>query len=288
MSIKFNDVSYVYLPSSPYEFEALKHVNLELKEGKITALIGHTGSGKSTLVQHINGLILPSSGEVVIDEFTLTNKVKIKGIKKLRKHAGMVFQFPEYQLFEETVYKDIIFGPKNFGVKDEELDNIAKNVIKMVGLDETYLERSPFELSGGQKRRVAIAGILALDPDILVLDEPTAGLDPIGAKEMMDLFKKLNDLGKTIIMVTHEMDFVLKYADEVVVMKEGEIKAQTDPISFFYDDNLLKEVIIEEPQVITFTKKLLKNGLNVDFKKIKDIDSLLEQIVSIKGGANNE
>ena len=288
MSIKFNDVSYVYLPSSPYEFEALKHVNLEFKEGKITALIGHTGSGKSTLVQHINGLILPCSGEVVIDEFTLTSKVKIKGIKKLRKHAGMVFQFPEYQLFEETVYKDIIFGPKNFGVKDEELDNIAKNVIKMVGLDETYLERSPFELSGGQKRRVAIAGILALDPDILVLDEPTAGLDPIGAKEMMDLFKKLNDLGKTIIMVTHEMDFVLKYADEVVVMKEGEIKAQTDPISFFYDDNLLKEVIIEEPQVITFTKKLLKNGLNVDFKKIKDIDSLLEQIVSIKGGVNNE
>jgi len=288
MFIEFKNTSYIYFPKTPYEYKALDNINLEFQKGKITAIIGHTGSGKSTLAQHINGLLVPSSGEVHVNDYVITNKAKIKNIKGLRKYAGMVFQFPEYQLFEETIYKDIAFGPKNFGIKGEELDNLVKESLRLVGLDESYLEKSPFELSGGQKRRVAIAGILALDPEVLILDEPTAGLDPQGAIEMMELFKKLNRHGKTIIIITHEMDFVLKYCDDVVVMKEANLVAHTDPISFFYDEELLRNVIIEEPLVITFTKKLLNKGLNLNINKIKDVDSLAKEIALAKGGANNE
>ena len=288
MCIEFKNLSYVYFPKSPYEYKALDNINLKIKKGKMTAIIGHTGSGKSTLAQHINGLLIPTSGEVHVKDYVITNKAKIKGVKALRKYAGMVFQFPEYQLFEETIYKDIAFGPKNFGVKGEELDCLVKSSLKMVGLDESYLEKSPFELSGGQKRRVAIAGILALDPEVLILDEPTAGLDPQGALEIMELFKHLNNLGKTIVMITHEMDFVLKYCDEVVVMKDAHLVAHTDPINFFYDENLLKEVIIEEPLVVTFVKKLSQKGFNLDRYKIKDVQSLAKEIALAKGGANNE
>lgn len=288
MFIEFKNTSFIYLPSSPYEFKALDEINLKFKEGKITALVGHTGSGKSTLVQHINGLLIPTSGEVCVKDYTITNKAKIKGIKNLRKYAGMVFQFPEYQLFEETIYKDIAFGPKNFGVKDEELDIIVKKVIKMVGLDESYLERSPFELSGGQKRRVAIAGILALDPDVLILDEPTAGLDPQGAKEIMELFYDLNKQGKSIIIVTHEMEYVLKYCDEVVVMKNGKVEANCDPFTFFYNDDLLSKVKIEEPLIVSFVKKLMKNGMDINPKTIKDIDTLCDTLSSMKRGDKHE
>ena len=290
MFIEFKNTSYVYFPKTPFEYKALDKVSLKLKEGNMTAIIGHTGSGKSTLAQHINGLLVPSYGEVCIKDYVITNKAKLKGIKQLRKYAGMVFQFPEYQLFEETVYKDIAFGPKNFGIQGEELDALVKKSLHLVGLDESYLERSPFELSGGQKRRIAIAGILALDPEVLILDEPTAGLDPQGAIEMMELFKLLNNLGKTIIMITHEMDFVLKYCDEVVVMKKANVVAKTTPVEFFYNEDLLKEVTIEEPLVVSFTKELINKGLKLDIQNIKDVESLAVEIASIKqkGGVDNE
>ena len=200
----------------------------------------------------------------------------------------MVFQFPEYQLFEETIFKDIAFGPKNFGVKDDELEKVVKKSLELVGLDESYLEKSPFELSGGQKRRVAIAGILALDPDVLILDEPTAGLDPQGAIEMMELFKSLNSLGKTIIIITHEMDFVLKYCDNVVIMKKANVISCSTPVEFFYNEDLLKEVNIEEPLTISFTKKLINKGFKLDINKIKDVESLANEIYLAKGGVNNE
>lgn len=288
MFIEFKNTSYVYFPKTPFEYKALDNVNLSFEEGKITAIVGHTGSGKSTLAQHINGLLVPTSGEVYVKDFVITNKAKLKGIKNLRKFAGMVFQFPEYQLFEETIYKDIAFGPKNFGVEGEELEKVVKKSLELVGLDESYLERSPFELSGGQKRRVAIAGILALDPEVLILDEPTAGLDPQGAIEMMELFKSLNKLGKTIIIITHEMDFVLKYCDRVVVMKKANIISSTTPVEFFYNEDLLKEVKIEEPLTITFTKKLLQKGMKLDINKIKDVESLANEIYLAKGGVDNE
>ena len=221
MSIKFQEVSYTYSPSSKFAFNALKNISLEFEMNKITALIGHTGSGKSTLVQQLNALLIPTSGTLEVFDFIITNdKKKNKNLKSLRKRVGLVFQFPEYQLFEETVAKDIGFGPKNFGVSEEEISKIVKKVIVQVGLDESFLERSPLELSGGLKRRVAIAGILAMNPEVLVLDEPTAGLDPNGAKAMLDLFVELNRLGKTIIIVTHEMDYVLEYCDLCVVVNK--------------------------------------------------------------------
>lgn len=284
MPIVFKELSHVYYPNSPFEYEALKKINLTLQDKKFIAIIGHTGSGKSTLAQHINALLLPTSGELQVDNFTIQPKVKIKGIKMLRKHAGMVFQFPEYQLFEETIFKDIAFGPKNFGAKEETLQEKVVEVLELVGLDETYLEKSPFELSGGQKRRVAIAGILAMDPDILILDEPTAGLDPQGAHEMMRLFRTLHRSGKTIIMITHEMEYVLGYCDEVVVMKDGKIVTQKRPIDVFTDDELLKDINIEAPAVISFAKKLEANGLKLNYENIKTTSSLVDAIVEAKRG----
>ena len=189
MSITFKEVEHIYSQNTPFAYHALKGVNLNIKKGSMVALIGHTGSGKSTLVQHINALLLPTKGQIQIEDYMISATDKPSLLKPLRKKAGLVFQFPEYQLFEETILKDIIFGPKNFGVNEEEAIIKAKEALKLVGLDESYLEKSPFELSGGQKRRVAIAGILAMEPEILVLDEPTAGLDPQGAKEMLSLFK---------------------------------------------------------------------------------------------------
>ena len=207
MPIKFEKVSHIYSEGTPFRYVALEDVDLEFREGAFTAVIGRTGSGKSTLVQHLNALLLPTSGTVIVDDWELKAGQDAKGLKKLRKKVGLVFQFPEYQLFEETVLKDVSFGPKNFGVSVKEAEEKASNALRMVGLEKEYEQRSPLELSGGQKRRVAIAGILAMDPDILVLDEPTAGLDPQGALEMMRLFRDLNKIhGTTIIMVTHDME----------------------------------------------------------------------------------
>ena len=257
---------------------------MTFQDKKFTAIIGHTGCGKSTLAQHFNALLRPTKGEVNVNDYVITPKSKIKHLKQLRKVVGMVFQFPEYQLFEETVFKDIAFGPKNFGNKEDDLKEKVIEVLKMGGLDESYLDKSPFDLSGGQKRRVAIAGILAMDPDILVLDEPTAGLDPQGSRDMMQLFKDINAKGKTIIMISHDMDSVLANCDEMVILREGQVVTKDTPNKVFTNEALLKELGINAPEVIKFARTLQENGLNVDLESIKDIDTLIAAIVKARRG----
>ena len=300
MSISTKDLCYTY--QSSFESHALKNVNLELEDHCFLALVGETGSGKSTLVQNLNGLLTPTSGEIKMGNYVIrvidskrqlidlslskeeVNKLRKKKrekqfeLKKLRKYAGLVFQFPEYQLFEESVLKDVMFGPKNFGIKDEEAKKLAIEALKSCNIDSSYFSRSPFELSGGEKRRVAIAGILALDPEVLVLDEPTAGLDPQGEKEMMALFEKIYESGKSVIIVTHNMDLVLKYARTVVVMSKGEVVKKGDPLDVFVDEELLKNVAIEPPYVIKVALALKEKGIDVDLTKVKDIPSLAKEI----------
>ena len=277
MSITFKEVEHTYSADTPFAYHALKGVNLNIKKGSMTAIIGHTGSGKSTLIQHINALLLPTSGQVQIEDILITATNKPSSLKPLRKKAGLVFQFPEYQLFEETILKDIIFGPKNFGVSEEEAIKIAKDMIQLVGLDESYLERSPFDLSGGQKRRIAIAGILAMNPDILILDEPTAGLDPQGAKEMLQLFKKVNQEGKTVILVSHDMNQVLEYCDDVVVMNHGHVEKHVTVNELFKETDYLTSLSIDLPIITSFILKLNENGFHLD-PSIKDLNVLIHEI----------
>lgn len=277
MSIKFEQVSHTYSKNTPFQYIALKNVDLAIEKGSFTAIIGHTGSGKSTLIQHINGLILPTSGIVTVNDFIIDAKNPPKILRSLRQMAGLVFQFPEYQLFEDSVEKDIIFGPKNFGVDEETAKQKAKDALAMVKMDESYLEKSPFDLSGGQKRRIAIAGILVMDPDILVLDEPTAGLDPQGAKEMMDLFKALNEQGKTVIIVTHDMNHVLNYCDHAVVMNKGEIIKMGTVNEIFEDPEYLETLSIDLPIMTHFIYELNKKGFHID-PTIHDLDTLVKAI----------
>ncbi|MEG0077888.1 energy-coupling factor transporter ATPase [Anaerorhabdus sp.] len=264
MSILFEKVSHTYSPDTPFSYAALTDVDLEITEGKMTAIIGATGSGKTTLVQHLNALLLPTSGKLTILERVIEAGVQPKKLKSLRKDVGLVFQFPEYQLFEETILKDIIFGPKNFGVSEEDAIQKAREVMKLVDLDMSYLDKSPLDLSGGQKRRVAIAGILAMEPKVLVLDEPTAGLDPQGSQQMMGLFRKLNkELNKTVLIVTHDMEHVLNYCDEVVVVKDGKIFCKQDVKTFFKQESLCEELNILPPAIVQLRNACLKCGMNL-------------------------
>jgi len=279
MSIRFNNVFYIYNVNSPFASSALNNINLEINDHEFVSIIGHTGSGKSTLVQQINSLLRPTKGKIEVGDFVISaDEKKTKGLKKLKKYAGLVFQFPEYQLFEETVLDDVAFGPKNFGDNDEEAKNKAKKALEAVNIDESLFDKSPFELSGGQKRRVAIAGIIALAPSILILDEPTAGLDPQGSKEMMDLFNKIHQQGTTIIMITHDMNNVLKYSSRAIVMSEGEIIYDGKPHALFLKDNLDEKYHIDVPMVIEFAKSLKQKGLKLDIDKIVDVESLIEEI----------
>jgi len=283
MPIVFSHLNYVYSPKTPMESGALKEINLTIKDDSFTMLVGHTGSGKSTLVQQINALLIPSEGQVDVNGIIVDKNVKkLKNIKELRKGVGLVFQFPEYQLFEETVLKDVSFGPKNFGVKNEEAENLSKEALSLVGIDESLFDKSPFELSGGQKRRVAIAGVITLNPKILVLDEPTAGLDPQGSREMMHLFEKIHQRGTTIVMITHDMDNVIRYADEVVVLSKGRVVKEAKPYELFSDEDLFSDLSIEEPLVITMAKRLNRAGYTLPLEKIKDIDTLAEEIAKEK------
>ncbi len=282
MSIKFKEVKHSYGVGTPFVYHALKGVNLEIEDGSFCAIIGQTGSGKSTLIQHINALLLPTSGSVDINSYHIEANQKNMKFKNLRKDAGLVFQFPEYQLFEETIQKDIIFGPVNFGVTVEEAKELSKKMLKLVGLDSSYLERSPFELSGGQKRRVAIAGILAMQPDILILDEPTAGLDPQGSKEMMELFQRINKQGTTIILVTHDMNHVLEYCDDVIVMNQGKVEKQTKVSKIFKDQEYLETLGICLPIITNFIIELNNKGFDID-PGIKTVDMLAKAI----GGSIN-
>lgn len=283
MSITFKKVEHVYSPDTPFAYHALKGIDLIIPQGSMTALIGHTGSGKSTLIQHINALLLPTKGTVEIEDILISATDKPSTLKPLIKKAGLVFQFPEYQLFEETILKDIIFGPMNFGVSQEEAIQLVKETLKLVGLDESYLEKSPFDLSGGQKRRVAIAGILAMDPDILILDEPTAGLDPQGAKEMLNLFRKINQQGKTVIIVSHDMNQVLEYCDDAIVMNNGKIERHEKVSELFKETEYLNSLSIDLPIITSFIQELNKNGFHID-TSIKDINEL----ITVIGGQINE
>jgi energy-coupling factor transport system ATP-binding protein len=266
MDIRFEQVDFTYQPNTPFEQRALFDVNLTIKEGSYTAIVGHTGSGKSTLLQHLNALVKPTKGTVTIGDRTIVPETNNKNLKPIRKKVGIVFQFPEAQLFEETVAKDIAFGPKNFGVAEEEAQQTAAKMLHLVGLDASYLERSPFELSGGQMRRVAIAGVLAMEPEVLVLDEPTAGLDPQGRKEMMEMFEQLHkQQGITIVLVTHLMDDVANYADHVLVLEKGKIVKAGTPQTVFADINWLKEKQLGVPTAAAFAEKLIAKGMTFDY-----------------------
>ncbi len=264
MPITLENLQHVYAANTPFSYAALNGVDLKITEGKITAIIGATGSGKSTLVQHLNALLLPTGGKLTILDRTITAEEKPQHLKSLRKQVGLVFQFPEYQLFEETVLKDVAFGPKNFGATEQEANHRAQEALKRVGLDASYFEKSPLDLSGGQKRRVAIAGILAMEPEVLVLDEPTAGLDPQGAQQMMALFCRFNrEQKKTVLIVTHDMEHVLNYCDEVVVMKDGKLFTHQKVTDFFQELSLLKELNILPPAVVRMREMLNEKGFHI-------------------------
>lgn len=265
MSIEARKLTHIYSEGTPFAFRALDEADITIPEGKMTAIIGQTGSGKSTFVQHLNGLLVPSAGELEVLGHKILPGMKIKDLKQLRRQVGLVFQFPEYQLFEETIERDVAFGPKNFGATEEEAAALVKRVLPVVGLDESYLERSPFDLSGGQKRRVAIAGILVLDPQVLVLDEPAAGLDPQGAREMMNLFADLNrKAGKTVLLVTHDMEHVLKYCDHVIVMDQGKVAREADVKEFFSHPEWLETIGIDPPGIVRLQQELKEKGMKLD------------------------
>lgn len=275
MDIVLQQVDYRYQANTPFERLAIQDVSINIPSGVYMAIIGHTGSGKSTVLQHLNALLQPSSGTVTIGNRVIKPNKKNKNLKEIRKRVGIVFQFPEHQLFEETVEKDIIFGPMNFGVSETEAKRRARIALQQVGLQEDILEKSPFELSGGQMRRVAIAGVLAMDPDVIVLDEPTAGLDPRGRKEIMDMFYALHkERNLSTILVTHSMEDASRYADQIVIMQEGHVVKQGTPEEIFSDPESLMKMRLDVPDVVRFQLKLQeKTGVQLD-KIYLSIDQL--------------
>lgn len=280
MSIKVENLTHVYMPNTPFEKKALDSVSIDIKEGEFVALIGHTGSGKSTLVQHLNGLLKPSSGKIIIDGTCITEgKVKLS---EIRKRVGLVFQYPEYQLFEETIEKDISFGPEKLGLDESTVLDRVKRAMKIVGLSyDKYKSKSPFELSGGQKRRVAIAGVVAMEPKVLILDEPTAGLDPKGRDEILQQIKNLHkEYGMTIILVSHSMEDVAKLADRILVMDKGKAILDGVPSVVFKEIELLESVGLAVPQVTYLIKELRERGLNIS-EDIFTINQALEALVKI-------
>ena len=264
MGIILDNVSYTYQEGTPFASAALSDVSLTIEDGSYTAIIGHTGSGKSTILQLLNGLLVPTEGSVRVFDTLITSTSVNKQIRQIRKQVGLVFQFAENQIFEETVLKDVAFGPQNFGVSVEEAEAIAREKLALVGIDESLFERSPFELSGGQMRRVAIAGILAMEPRILVLDEPTAGLDPIGRKELMALFKKLHQDGITIVLVTHLMDDVAEFADQVYVMEKGKLVKGGKPSLVFQNVEFMEKIQLGVPKITRFAQRLVDRGISFE------------------------
>lgn len=276
MGITLENVDYTYQAGTPFEGRALFNINLSITEGSYTAFIGHTGSGKSTIMQLLNGLNVPTKGCVLVDDVKITADSKNKEIKSVRKKVGLVFQFPESQLFEETVLKDVAFGPQNFGVSKEEAEDIARDKLAMVGIGQEFFDKNPFELSGGQMRRVAIAGILAMEPDILVLDEPTAGLDPKGRRELMTLFKTLHQNGMTIVLVTHLMDDVANYADHVNILEGGHLVRSGHPKTIYQDVAFMKSKQLGVPKITQFAQDLVDRGL-----KLENLPITIEEFVEV-------
>ena len=295
MQISLKNVSYTYNYKTPYAREVLKDINLKIDEGSYTVIVGKTGSGKSTLIEHINGLLLPTKGEVAVDNILITNpqskkerRELAKKLKILRQDVAVLFQFSEQQLFETSVLKDIIFAPLNYGVEEEKAISKAKELIKLVGLDESYLDKSPFELSGGEMRKVALCGVLALEPKVLILDEPTVALDYQSREEIMAMVKRLREeFDMTIVLVTHNMDYVLEYADKVFVLKNGEISFEGKVEDLFLNEQVLKENSLELPEVLKFYRKLEANNiaLNVFPRKY---DELINALKNKIGSSRNE
>ena len=280
MSIKIENLVHIYMPKSPFEKVALNNVNIEVKDGEFVALIGHTGSGKSTLIQHMNGLLKPTSGRIVVDGEDIT-KEKVK-LTDIRKKVGLVFQYPEYQLFEESIEKDIEYGPRNLGLDQEEITRRVKKAMQMVGLDyERYKDQSPFDLSGGQKRRVAIAGVIAMEPKILILDEPTAGLDPKGRDDILEQIKILHkEYNMTIILVSHSMEDVGKLAERIIVMNKGEVALEGAPSKVFKEVEMLEEIGLAVPQVTYLMRALRDKGFNVS-EEVYTINQGKEELLKI-------
>lgn len=296
--IETRNLTYIYDKKDPNGFDALHNINIQIEKGDFVAIVGKTGSGKSTLVQTFNALLLPTSGETRVENFIITGDKKRlkkelkelpievqkdnKKLSKLRKKVGMVFQFPEYQLFAENVLKDVMFGPKNFGLSEEEAKKKSIEALKSVGLNEKYFQKSPFELSGGEKRRVAIAGILASEPEVLILDEPTAGLDPIGKREIMELIKKYHESGdKTIIVVTHDMDIVLNYAKKVIVLSDSKLIETLTPSELFNTHDLTN-YSLEIPTIYKFKNLLKSKGFAGFLDDKNDFNSIIDEITRVK------
>ena len=292
MQINLKDVSYIYNEKTPYEKEVLNNINLGIERGRYTVIVGKTGSGKSTLIEHFNGLLIPTSGEVNVDEMVIVapkNKKErrelAKKLRELRKSVSVLFQFSEQQLFETTVLKDIIFAPLNYGISEEEAIERAKELISLVGLDESYLEKSPFELSGGEMRKVALCGVLALEPKVLILDEPTIALDYRSREEIMDMVKTLQKEKKmTIVLVTHNMDYVLKYADIVHVINSGEIAFSGLPEELFSNKELLKDNSLELPEILKFYYQLKKQNIDIGLfpREYRELTNSLKNMIKRK------
>lgn len=276
--IRCENLQHVYQKGTPFEKAALKDINLHIKKGEMAAIIGHTGSGKSTLIQHFNALELPTGGKVFVNGEDVCDKKT--NLKLLRSKVGLVFQYPEHQLMEQTVKKDIAFGPKNLGVTGDELEERVCLAAKMIGLKEEYLEKSPFELSGGEKRRVAIAGVLAMEPEAIVLDEPTAGLDPRGRDELFELLKKLNDTGMTVVIVSHSMEDVAKIAKRIIVIDDGKIALDGDVDYVFSKGGYLESIGLDIPFITEVMLKLSENGAGVR-KNIYTVEEAYKNIVGL-------
>ena len=295
MQISLKNISYTYNYKTPYAREVLKDINLKIDEESYTVIVGKTGSGKSTLIEHINGLLLPTKGEVAVDNILITNpqskkerRELAKKLKILRQDVAVLFQFSEQQLFETSVLKDIIFAPLNYGVAEEKAILKAKELIKLVGLEESYLDKSPFELSGGEMRKVALCGVLALEPKVLILDEPTVALDYQSREEIMAMVKKLKEeFNMTIVLVTHNMDYVLEYADKVFVLKNGEISFEGKVEDLFLNEQVLKENSLELPEVLKFYKKLEANNIVLDVFPRK-YEELINALKNKIGSSRNE
>ena len=278
MSINVKNVSFIYGKGTPFEKKAVDNISFNIESGEFVGLIGHTGSGKSTLIQMLNGLIKPDEGSVIINGVDITCE-KIN-LKQIRSNIGLVFQYPEYQLFEETVYKDIAYGPKNFGKTDEEIKNVIHEVIDLVGLDESVLEKSPFELSGGQKRRVAIAGVLAMSPKILILDEPTAGLDPAGRNDILACIKKLHtEKGMTVILVSHSMEDIANTVDRIMIVSDAKLVSFDKPSEIFKDSEMLKNIGLNVPQVTRVVNHLKQKGIFLE-GNIYTVDAAVDAILN--------
>ena len=282
MGIKVEHIFYTYGKKASNSTLALNDVSFSIEDNEFIAIVGETGSGKSTLAQMFNALLIPDKGDVTVDNYLINYKNrKSKKLKGLRRHVGLVFQFPEYQLFEETVEKDVAFGVKNFGVKNEDALKEAHKALEQVGLDESYYKRAPFELSGGERRKVAIAGILAINPDIIIFDEPTAGFDPRSSKDLMNLITDFHKQGKTIIVITHDMDLVRRYAQRVLMLEKGKLTFQGKPSELFefakdYDR-------LEIPPVIRLAMKLKEKGMDIDVNSIRRSDDLIVAIEKWRG-----